>query len=178
MSQSIESFTAEDFIKLKTISSPKISPDGKISVFVITSVDDATNSYSSNIWMTSIDGSQPPKLFTTGEKDSLPKWSPDGKWLAFLSSREDKSKLPEQKSGAQLYIIPANGGEARKITSFPNGIMDYEWHPEKLQFVVLAPVTIEESNLITKENLTDQRPSFIINPSDSKSYDAHKVAIK
>ena len=179
MSQTIESFTAEDFIKLKMVSSPKISPDGKTAAFVITSVDDTTNSYSANIWITPVDGNQAIRVFTTGGKDSSPKWSPDGKWLAFLSSRDDKNKSPEQKSGPQLYVIPADGGEARKISSLPNGILEYEWHPNKLQFVVLAPVTGEEINLITKEkNTPDQRPSFILQPAEAKAYDARKATTK
>ncbi|AIF68607.1 peptidase S9 [Palaeococcus pacificus DY20341] len=77
------------------------------------------------------------KPFTSGPKDSNPKFSPDGKLIAFTSKRDKESKE------AELYLIPTTGGEARLLRKFKFGISDYEFSPDGKQLVVIAPVEIE-----------------------------------
>ena len=165
--------TAEDFIQLKNISSPHISPDGKRCVYVLQTIDEGTNSYKSNIWMSPSNGEALPRQFTSGDKDSSPKWSPDGKYLAFLSGRNDKNKAPEKKTGSQLFIIPVNGGEAIQTTNFPHGVKYFEWHPEKTSFVVLTAISSKEI-----EEMKEKRPSFILNPNEAEAFDAKKKSEK
>ena len=80
--------TAEDYFSFEFISDPNISPDGKLIAYVLTKIDRAQNRRNSAIWMVAADGSSPPWQFTTAPQNSnSPRWSPDGKTLAFLSSR-------------------------------------------------------------------------------------------
>src|SRR3954463_3734862 len=99
----------EDLFELKIVSDPQISPDGKSIVYVETKMDRDTNKYSSRIWIVSTSGETAPQQFTSGPGlDFAPRWSPDGKWLAFVSTRRGHS---------QLWIMSSTGGEAEALTS-------------------------------------------------------------
>src|SRR5215469_18547588 len=80
--------TPEDYFSFKLVSDPHISPDGKLVAYVVTTIDRRQNRRHSSIWMASMDGSRPPWQFTTSlQSSNSPRWSPDGQFLAFLSSR-------------------------------------------------------------------------------------------
>ena len=114
--------TPQDLTRIRFISDPQISPDGQRVAFVVTMLSDDKDQYLSNIWMVDTAGGEP-RRFTTGPKrDSMPRWSPDGTHLAFLSEREAHSK-------AQVYVIPAAGGEPIRLTKLPNGVMQHVWSP-------------------------------------------------
>src|ERR1700730_6815320 len=79
--------TPDDYYAFRNVTDARISPDGKLVAYVITSADQKRNSRVSGIWMTPIDGSRPPWPFTEGPSSRMPHWSPDGHSLAFLSTR-------------------------------------------------------------------------------------------
>src|SRR5438132_13825070 len=86
--QSPRGITPEDYFAFEFISDPNVSPDGKLVAYVVTKIDRAQNRRNSSIWMAATDGSRAPWQFTTSPQSSnTPRWSPDEKWLAFLSSR-------------------------------------------------------------------------------------------
>jgi Tol biopolymer transport system component len=80
------------------------------------------NEYATNLWTVPIDGGEP-RQFTSGNKDSHPRWSPDGQRIAFISGRE--------KHSPQIYLIDRSGGEAVKLTNFPEGSLSgFRWSPD------------------------------------------------
>ncbi len=113
--------TAADLARIVFASDPRISPDGETVVFVHRQFGDK-NSYASNLWRVDAAGGDPAP-FTSGGKDGHPRWSPDGSRIAFLSGRD--------KGAAQIFTIPAAGGEAMALTRFPEGtIGGFRWSPD------------------------------------------------
>jgi len=112
---------ADDLLKFHFISDPQISPDGRNVVFVKKHVGEKKSEYVNNLWLVPAEGAEP-QQFTNGGKDAHPRWSPDGRTIAFISAR-DKHK-------PQIYTIPATGGEATALTDFPEGtIATFKWSP-------------------------------------------------
>jgi len=117
----------EDVYALTSVVDPRISPDGRRVAYVVSRTDEDANTYRTAIWMASLDGSEEPRQFTSGERnDGSPRWSPDGRWLAFVSNREGD----EKKAKGQLYVLPADGGEPRKLTDGKESVESIVWSPD------------------------------------------------
>jgi len=111
----------KDVLSLKSAGTPVISPDGKNILFTVSQPDWDKNKYDTEIWL-SRDGTAPFQLTqTTDESSDSPSWSPDGRWIAFLANRDNKSQ--------QIYLINSAGGEAFKLTNHKEGVKSYEWSP-------------------------------------------------
>ena len=124
--------TARDLFDLKFVGDPQLSPDGTRVVFVVTTIDAEADEYRSRLWLVPTDGSAPPRPLTSGEKaDTAPRWSPDGTKIAFLSTRGGKP---------QLYILPIDGGEARKVTDQSEGAGEAAWSPDGKRLAFIATV--------------------------------------
>ncbi len=120
----------QDVYELTGVADPRLSPDGTTVAYVVGTVDKEANEYRGAIWLAAVDGSAPPRRFTSGEKaDADPRWSPDGAQLAFTSNRADKA--------SQLYVMPVAGGEPRKLTSLKEDVAQAVWSPDgsRLAFV-------------------------------------------
>ncbi|HET7573058.1 MAG TPA: S9 family peptidase [Gaiellaceae bacterium] len=115
----------DDVYELTGVGSPRISPDGSRVAYEHWWVDREEGAYRGAIWVAPLDGSGEPRRFTSGEKrDGQPRWSPDGRLLAFTSNRGG------DKSPPQLYVMPADGGEARKLTDGKEGVESFAWSPD------------------------------------------------
>src|SRR5689334_11401479 len=102
--------TAEKMWALKRLGEPAITPDGKLAVVPVTTFDVAENKGLTDLWLVPVAGGKARQLTSDKASDSQPTVSPDGKWVAFVSKRGDDSE-------SQIYVIPVDGGEARRVTN-------------------------------------------------------------
>jgi dipeptidyl aminopeptidase/acylaminoacyl peptidase len=117
----------EDVYALTSVVDPRVSPDGRRVAYVVSRTDEEANTYRTAIWVAALDGSEEPRQFTSGERnDGSPRWSPDGRWLAFVSNRDGD----EKKAKGQLYVLPADGGEPRKLTDGKESVESIAWSPD------------------------------------------------
>jgi len=93
----------------------QISPDGKWVAYTVNTVDAAADKSDTDVWITSWDGKQQLRMTTSTESESSPRWSPDGRWLSFLSSRPGKAK------GNQVWLLDRNGGAKMRLREALNG---------------------------------------------------------
>ncbi|MGI8783132.1 MAG: prolyl oligopeptidase family serine peptidase [Acidobacteriota bacterium] len=114
-------FTVHELLKLKRVSDPQPSPDGKTVAFVVTVIDEAANTRNSDVWLVSTEGGNSRQLTHGKGSDDTPRWSPYGKSLAFVSDREGSS---------QIWTVSPSGGEAKKLTAFPTGAAGIVWSPD------------------------------------------------
>lgn len=115
--------TADDLLKMQFLGDTQISPDGKRLLFAKRHINDK-NKYVTNLFMTEIGDKSQPKQWTQGEMGAgSGRWSPDGSMIAFVAGRD--------KPGAQIYVLENSGGEARKLTSLPEGAVgSILWSPD------------------------------------------------
>jgi dipeptidyl aminopeptidase/acylaminoacyl peptidase len=146
--------TPEDYFAFEFISDPQISPDGKLVAYVVTKVDRAQNRRNSSIWVAATDGGRAPWQFTTAPQSAnSPRWSPDGKSLAFLSSRpvESNPATTAETPRAQVYLLSMNGGEAKRITNLKNGVSVFRWSPDGTRLAVVSRVGPSDSRPENKD---------------------------
>ncbi|HEY8171580.1 MAG TPA: hypothetical protein VIH21_00710, partial [Dehalococcoidia bacterium] len=122
-------FQPEDNYLLKRVLDPQISPDGARVAYVVQRNDREVNERQTSIFVARMDGKQKPRRFTFGKKDHSPRWSPDGRYLAFVADRGDKN---------QIYLAPLDGGEARQLTKQPHGAGDPAWSPDAKHVAFVA----------------------------------------
>ncbi|HYR88092.1 MAG TPA: S9 family peptidase [Terriglobia bacterium] len=114
-------FTIEDVYRVKGVSDVRVSPDAKSVAYVLTESDLGRSSRIGHIWMMDIDGQHPRQLTFGAKGESSPRFSPDGKFLLMISSRD---------GAASLYLLPVAGGEAKRLTNISTGISDPLWSPD------------------------------------------------
>ncbi|MHB8486257.1 MAG: S9 family peptidase [Candidatus Acidiferrales bacterium] len=121
--------TPEQALNLRRISDLRFSPDGARLAFTVNEPPKATNN-PQHIWIMDVATRQVRQYTFSGKSDNSPRWSPDGKFLAFLSNRDEFR---------QIYLMPSNGGDAYAITEGKRNIASFEWSPDGKQIAFIAP---------------------------------------
>lgn len=134
--KTLRPITVDDLYNYTTVEDPQVSPDGQWVAFVRVKADKFSNSYKRHIWLLPTAGGEPLQI-TRGGKDNTPRWSPNSKQLAFVSTREDKPQI-------YLLNITAPGGEARALTSTLNGATSPAWSPDGTHIAYLSPMNAQE----------------------------------
>lgn len=163
-----EFITIEDLYKINFLSRPRISPDGQRVAYVATDIDARTHTYRSAIWAVPSVGGEATKLTTASANATNPGWSPDGRWLAFISEREgeaSRAATTEQKKlgkdKPQIWLLPTNGGEAHQLTFLPHGVAAPAWSPDGQWLAFCAEVgpleeATEEGKPLPKTRVIDR----------------------
>jgi dipeptidyl aminopeptidase/acylaminoacyl peptidase len=138
---------------MKTVSDPQLSPDGAWVAYSVSTVDSAKDKSDTDIWMTSWDGSQSIRLTSSPDGESSPRWSPDGRWLAFVSGRQEGK-------GGQVWLLDRRGGEAQRLTTLKGGIDDYAWSPDSKRLVLVLDE--ETDSLARKDTAEKKTPKPIV----------------
>lgn len=121
----------EDIYLLRTVTDPQMSPDGKRVAYVVSWNDRESDEARMAVYVAPVDGRRPARRFTQGTRDHSPRWSPDGRYLAFVSRRGEKN---------QLFLAPLDGGEAFQATKARFGISQPAWSPDGRRVAYVARV--------------------------------------
>src|SRR3954464_2097894 len=115
----------DDLAKLKEVRDPQCAPDGKSVAFVVSQIDVKEDKAGiSHIWTVGLDGQNERQITSSTESESSPRFSPDGRYLSFTSSRPGKAK------GNQIWLLDRSGGEAFQLTEIKGRLQAYEWSPD------------------------------------------------
>jgi dipeptidyl aminopeptidase/acylaminoacyl peptidase len=118
--------TENDLMKFTWIADPQISPDGSQVAFTRVTINESKNDYETSLWLVPASGAEAPRRLTAGGHDSSPRWSPDGRTIAFVRPVERDGRTQP----AQIFTLALDGGEAHAVTDLPKGAGGPAWSPD------------------------------------------------
>jgi dipeptidyl aminopeptidase/acylaminoacyl peptidase len=121
----------EDMHAFHDVRDVHIAPDGKWVAYTVNTVDVAGDKSDTDVWMASWDGKQQVRLTSSTESENAPRWSPDGRYLSFLSGRPGKAR------GTQVWLLDRTGGEAQQFTDVKGRISSYDWSPDSKKLLLV-----------------------------------------
>jgi dipeptidyl aminopeptidase/acylaminoacyl peptidase len=140
-------WTSDDILGLKVVSDPQVSPDGRLVVYVVESLNGEKDAYQTDVWLVAAVGGEARALASSPVGDDTPRWSPDGRWVALLSERPRPGAKADEAGDAkrQIWLIRPDGGEAIPLTSAPGAVSDFEWSADgkTIGFIAREPKSDE-----------------------------------
>lgn len=153
-SQTKRPLRPSDVFRLQNIGDPQISPEGNWVAYTLSSVDSVKNRRNSDLWMVSWDGKESIQLTHTPDGESQPRWSPDGKYLSFVSSRNGLTS-------SQIWVMDRRGGEAKQLTDLKKGdLTDYAWSPDGKKILLSIRNAADTSKSKTPKPIVIDRFQF------------------
>jgi len=146
----------EDLARLKGVSEPEISPEGDWLAYTVETTDLGEDKKTSDIWMTRWNGGETIQLTTSKESESKPRWSPDGRYLAFLAARGGEDEV------SQVFLLNRSGGEAVKLTDLPGGVSDFAWAPDGKRLALVASDPDPDAVSAKKDSSEKKPPKPIV----------------
>ena len=161
----------EDSLQLQIVNSPRISPDGRFIAYRVRQTDWKENAYVWQIWLLDVGRGTRIQLTRGNKSSDMPEWSPDGRWLAFVTERDSSASMPspansdddkkedepETGKGAsrQIWLISPVGGEAWQLTEHETSISGFHWSKDSKQIAFTAPAAEGKADRARKENYGD-----------------------
>src|SRR3954463_553147 len=123
----------DDLARIKEVRDPQCAPDGKSVAFVVSQVDvKEDKAGNGHIWTVGIDGANERQITSSTDSEGSPRFSPDGKYLAFTSSRPGKAK------GNQVWLLERSGSEAFQLTEVKGRLQSYDWSPDSKRLALVV----------------------------------------
>ncbi len=129
--------TIDQSLEMHTVSQPRISPDGAHVIYQQSRTNWEANAFETDVWLANVATGESHLLTLASKSSASAEWSPDGRWIAFLSDRQ--APMPGSPAGKeQLYVMPADGGEAQQLTKMEKGVGGFEWSPDSQKIALSA----------------------------------------
>ncbi len=139
-SAALKPWTGDDILALRTVAEPQLSPDGRWLAYVVQELSADGSEYQTDVWLAPLPAGEPRRLTASPAADEHPRWSPDGRTIAFLSDRPRPGVKdePGDEGKRQIWLIRPDGGEAWVLSHAPGGVSDFEWSRDGRQIAYLS----------------------------------------
>jgi dipeptidyl aminopeptidase/acylaminoacyl peptidase len=132
-----------DVYRIRDVADPQRSPDGRWVAYSVSRLDSATDRHTRDLWMSTWAGDTTIRLTDTPQSEGTPRWSPDGRYLAFLASRDGQQHT-------QLWLLDRLGGEAQPLTTVSGAIEEYAWSPDGSRITLIVDDALRSIGIPTE----------------------------